>query len=78
MDRIKVGVTYVMRNESNTDIAESYAEVPVRADLAGFDPDGWLVAHPSIHKALQDYVNVLAKLQGYYQAGIEALEEVDD
>lgn len=76
MDRIKVGVTYVMRNEANTDIAESYAEVPLRADLAQFKPDGTFIADMEIHAILDKYVNVLAELQGYYKAGIETIEEV--
>lgn len=76
MDRIKVGITYVMRNETNDDIAESYVEVPVRADLAMFKPDGTFIADIYIHSTLDKYIKVLAELQGYYTAGIETYEEV--
>ena len=76
MDRIKVGVTYVMKKEFTGEVAESFVVVPVRADLAQFKPDGTFIADIYIHVTMDEYLNTLARLQGYDNAKVETYEEV--
>ena len=70
MNRRKFGVTYVMRKKD--EVAESYIEVPSIFNLT--EPEEC----PGAIDNLELMIKITAILQGYSEARIELIEEVDE
>ena len=70
MNRRKFGITYVMRNK--VEVAESYIEIPSVFNLEC--PEEC----PGAIENLELIINRIASLQGYNEALIETIEEVDE
>ena len=70
MNRRKFGITYVMRNK--VEVAESYIEIPSVFNLEM--PEEC----PGAIENLELIIRRVASLQGYNEAIVETIEEVDE
>lgn len=70
MNRRKYGITYVMRNK--VEVAESYIEIPSVFNLER--PEEC----PGAIENLELIIRRIASLQGYNEAIVETIEEVDE
>ena len=70
MNRRKYGITYVMRNK--VEVAESYIEIPSIFNL-DFPEEC-----PGAIENLELIIRRIASLQGYNEAIVETIEEVDE
>lgn len=70
MNRRKFGITYVMRNK--VEVAESYIEIPSVFNLE--EPEEC----PGAIENLELIIRRIASLQGYNEAVVETIEEVDE